>query len=91
MHPVESTPAMRALWALEMAMQDLRTGLQALGNGPPEKPRAKGNALPRSSLDIDRQSEVTDQDIAEARKSWKRRAPEPFKGLIDAEPDPKDS
>lgn len=58
---------------------------------PDPKPRAKGNALPRSSLDIDRMSEVTDADIARARKSWKAKAPDPFKGLIDAKGDTEDN
>lgn len=57
---------------------------------PSEKPRARGKALPRSALDIDRLSEVTDADIARARKGWKRRAPEAFKGLIDAEVEPEE-
>lgn len=55
----------------------------------PEKPtRARGKALPRSGVDLDRMSEVTDADIARARASWKTRAPGPLKGLIDATPEP---
>jgi hypothetical protein len=50
--------------------------------------RAKGNAIPRTALDMDRMAEVTDRDIAKARTSWKTRAPDPYKGLIDARPDP---
>ncbi len=48
--------------------------------------RAKGHALPRSGLDIERMSEVTDLDIAHARTSWESRAPEAYKGLIEATP-----
>lgn len=49
--------------------------------------RAKGHALPRSAIQIDRMSEITDEDIARARKAWKRRAPGPYRGLIDAKVD----
>lgn len=58
-------------------------------NAPSDPPRAKGKALPRSGIELDRMSEITGQDIARARASWKRRAPEPYKGLIDAKPEPK--
>jgi hypothetical protein len=55
---------------------------------PPDEPkRAKGNALQRSALDIDRMSVVTDRDIAAARRDWKRRVGEKEKGLIDAKPE----
>lgn len=60
-------------------------------DSPSEPRRARGNALPRSGLDLDRKAEVTDKDIADARKSWKKRAPDRFKGLIDAKPDPEGS
>jgi hypothetical protein len=36
---------------------------------------------------MDRMAEVTDRDIAKARASWKTRAPDPYKGLIDARPE----
>ena len=54
---------------------------------PPEKPRAKGNALPRSELDIDIRSRVTDRDIADARRDWRRRMPDDVAGMIDARPE----
>lgn len=58
---------------------------------PPDEPRrAKGNALQRSALDIDRMSVVTDRDIATARRDWKRRAGGKDKGLIDAKPEDAD-
>jgi hypothetical protein len=58
----------------------------------PEQPldepkRARGNALQRSALDIDRLSVVTDRDIAAARRDWKRRVGDRDKGLIDAKPE----
>jgi hypothetical protein len=56
---------------------------------PPQEPkRARGHALPRSGPEIDRISQVTDLDVVRARKLWKAKAPEPFKGLIDAKPEP---
>lgn len=50
----------------------------------PRRPR--GHALPRSGVDLDRMSEVTDLDIARARKTWLRLAPELSRGLIEAKP-----
>jgi hypothetical protein len=57
---------------------------------PPDepKPRAKGKALPRTALDIERMSRVADRDIAAARRDWKARAPGAFRGLIDATVEP---
>jgi hypothetical protein len=58
--------------------------------GPDPPTRTRGNAIPRTALDMDRMAEVTDRDIAKARASWKTRAPDSYKGLIDARPDPEE-
>jgi hypothetical protein len=54
----------------------------------PDRPRAKGKALPRTAADIDRMSRVTERAIAAGRKDWKQRAPGAFRGLIDATVEP---
>jgi hypothetical protein len=54
---------------------------------PDESRRASGKALSRSGLDIDRLSEVTEKDIARARRDWRSRVSDAFKRLIDAKPE----
>jgi hypothetical protein len=56
----------------------------------PQQPTAKGPAEPRSDEDIDRLSTVGPEDADQGVEDWRRDAPEGYKGLIDAEPDPRD-
>lgn len=52
----------------------------------PEPPKARGKALCRTDAELDQLSEVSQWDINQARALWEDKAPEEYKGLIEAEP-----
>lgn len=50
----------------------------------------RGSALDWSEDDLDRFSEITQDDIEAARIAWRRDAPPAYRELFDAEPEPED-
>ena len=45
-----------------------------------------GEPLPLNDFDLDKEAEITGEDIAKAKKLWREFAPVPLKDLLDAIP-----
>lgn len=54
------------------------------------RPRVRGRPLVHSDADLERLSVITEADKDAAVESWKRLAPWPYKGLVDAATDGED-
>lgn len=53
----------------------------------PPKPKPVGHAEPWTQADIDALAEITPEDIASAKATFKRLAPKRARTLLDAKPD----
>lgn len=53
----------------------------------PPKPKPVGHAVAWSQAEIDRLAEITPEDIASAKATFKRLAPKRIKTLLDARTD----
>lgn len=54
------------------------------GESPDPIPIARGAPPVRTDADPDALAAITPDDVAEAKRYWRRKAPAKFKGLLDA-------
>lgn len=58
-----------------------------MSEAEPPKPRKNALiALKRSEAEIDRLARVTEDDIREGKRYWRRKALPKYRGLLDAKP-----